>query len=129
MKIILNEGTQVEAQFRGFSVLTDQPETAGGQNAAPSPFDLFLASIGTCAGFYVQAFCRKREISMDGIELEMSFTRNDETRLIDRIQIDVDFPSTFPKKYIDACIKSAEQCTVKKHLQVPPSVVVRPRTG
>ena len=126
MRVRLGEGTRVEAQVRDFTVLTDQPEKAGGENTAPNPFELFLASIGTCAGFYVQAFCRKRDISTESIELSMSFARNDETKLIETIKITVEFPSDFPQQYIPACIKSAEQCTVKKHLQSPPEIVITP---
>jgi len=129
MKIRLGEGTKVEAKVREFTVLTDQIEKVGGANEAPNPFELFLASIGTCAGFYVQAFCRKKDLPTDGIELEMALDRNEETKLIETITIHVSFPAGFPAKYVDACIKSAEQCTVKKHLQNPPRVVVRAQTG
>ena len=124
MRVRLGQGTKVEAQIREFTVLTDQIEKVGGENEAPNPFELFLASIGTCAGFYVQAFCRKRDIPTDGIELSMSFDRNEETRLIQRITISISFPDSFPQQYISACIKSAEQCTVKKHLQNPPEVLL-----
>jgi len=126
MRIRLGQGTRVEALIRDHVLLTDQPEKAGGGNAAPNPFELFLASIGTCAGFYVQAFCRKRDIPTDGIELEMTFDRNEETKLIETIHIAVSFPEGFPEQYIPACIKSAEQCTVKKHLQDPPHIVLKP---
>ena len=40
---------------------TDQPAPAGG-DSAPSPFDLFLASIATCMGFY--AIFRNRAQSL-----------------------------------------------------------------
>jgi len=129
VRIRLGEGTKVEAQIRDHVVLTDQIEKVGGENAAPNPFELFLASIGTCAGFYVQAFCRKHKIPTDDIELEMALDRNEETKLIETITISVSFPPNFPRKYVPACIKSAEQCTVKKHLQDPPTVLLEAAAG
>ena len=54
MQIAFPGGVEVDAHFRGQTVLTDQPEKGGGQNLGPQPFDLFLASIGTCAGFCKQ---------------------------------------------------------------------------
>ena len=39
-------GSRVDAHFGPFAVATDQPPASG----APTPFALFLASIGTCAG-------------------------------------------------------------------------------
>ena len=72
MRIRFPGGTKVDAAFLGHVVHTDQPPASGGEGSAPSPFDLFVASIGTCAGYYVLAFCRKREIPTDGIELVLT---------------------------------------------------------
>ena len=62
MTINFLEDKKVSVEYRGHTIYTDQPRTAGGDGSAPAPFDLLLASIGTCAGFYVQFFCRKRSI-------------------------------------------------------------------
>jgi len=124
MEIHLPGGKRVEAKHRGFTIQTDQPEPAGGENGAPSPFDLFLASLGTCAGFYVLTFCQKRNIPTDKIRLSLETTRNDETRMLERVSIHVDLPSDFPERYVDACVRAAEQCTVKKHLQSPPHIAL-----
>jgi len=124
MRIRLPGGMKVEAEHRGFTIRTDQPEAVGGQNSAPSPFDLFLASLGTCAGYYVLAFCRKRDISTDGIELAMEVVRNEEKHRVDQVAITVHLPESFPERYVDACVRSAAQCTVKKHLQDPPEIIL-----
>ena len=50
-------GLKVDAEYRGFTIKTDQPFHEGGEGRRPAPFDLFLASLATCAGFYVLAFC------------------------------------------------------------------------
>jgi len=124
MKIRFPGGMRVEAEYRGHTIQTDQSETSGGAGSAPSPFDLFLASLGTCTGYYVLAFCRKRDIPTDEIELTMERTHNEEKHLIERIDIVVHLPETFPERYANACIKSAAQCTVKKHLQDPPEIAI-----
>jgi ribosomal protein S12 methylthiotransferase accessory factor len=120
---------RVEAEHRGFVIQTDQPESKGGENTAPSPFELFIASIGTCAGFYVLAFCRKRDIPTEGIELSLSMIRDEERHMVERIEIAVSLPDDFPEKYVNACVKSAEQCTVKRHLQDPPEIVLTAKRG
>ncbi|MFC2108850.1 OsmC family protein [Candidatus Bipolaricaulota bacterium] len=100
------------------------PCCAGGDGSAPGPFDLFLASIGTCAGYYVLAFCQQRSIPTDEIELTLGVIHNEERHMIERIDISVSLPESFPERYVAACIKSAEQCTVKRHLQEPPEIVL-----
>jgi ribosomal protein S12 methylthiotransferase accessory factor len=53
-------GARVDAHFGPYTVLTDQPPSGGGDGSAPTPFALFLSSMGTCAGIYVLGFCRQR---------------------------------------------------------------------
>jgi putative redox protein len=120
MQIELGEKQKVKASYKGFEILTDQPERAGGDNSTLSPFDLFLVSIGTCAGWYVKSFCQQRELSEEGIHLEQKTTVNKETRMIEKIDIEIHLPDDFPDKYREAIIKAAGACTVKKHiLQAP----------
>lgn len=120
MEIILAEKQQVIVNYKGFEILTDQPVKAGGDNAAPSPFDFFLISIGACAGWYVKSFCQQRNLSEEGIKVMMKTHRNPEKRMIDNIEIDINLPHDFPDKYRDAVIKAAGACTVKKHIADAP---------
>ncbi len=113
-------GKRVQAYYKGFTINTDQPEADGGENSAPSPFDLFLSSIGTCAGFYVLNFCRERDIPYQDIELILSTERNQATGLIGKISIELKLPTGFPKQYREAVVRVANLCTVKKHLADPP---------
>jgi len=92
MRITFPGGKKVQAEVRGFIVTTDQSEASGGDGSAPSPFDLFLASIGTCTGYYVMAFCQQREIPTDDIEVTMDLVRNAERHLIERIDIAISLP-------------------------------------
>lgn len=120
MEIILAEKQQVIVNYKGFEILTDQPVKAGGDNAAPSPFDFFLISIGACAGWYVKSFCQQRNLSEEGIKVMMKTHRNPEKRMIDNIEIDINLPHDFPDKYRHAVIKAAGACTVKKHIADAP---------
>jgi putative redox protein len=115
---------QVIAHVGEHKIITDQPLHGGGDNEAPSPFSLFLASIGTCAGIYVKSFCDQRGISSEGITITQKHSFNPATHMIDAINLQVNVPSSFPEKYHDAIIKVAEQCAVKKHLQSPPDIRV-----
>jgi len=121
MKITFHGGKKVHAEYNGFTHKTDQPAANGGENTAPSPFDLFLAALGTCAGFYVLSFCQQRGIDMAGIELRQGMERDPQTHLIGRIDIEIVLPASFPEKYRAAVVQAAQQCTVKKHLENPPS--------
>jgi ribosomal protein S12 methylthiotransferase accessory factor len=120
MEIVFSGGKKVDARYNGFTIKTDQPAFGGGDNSAPAPFDLFLASIGTCAGIYVLSFCQQRGISTDGIKLVQRMFRDEVSNGIGTISIEIQVPPEFPEEYKAAVIRSAELCAVKKHIQKPP---------
>jgi putative redox protein len=125
MTIDFPGGARVDAHFSGLTVPTDQPPQGGGQSAAPTPFDTFLASIGTCAGIYVLGFCRQRGISADGVQLVQRAEYDHATGLVSRIDLEILLPKEFPEKYKQAVILAADQCKVKKHLEHPPKIDVK----
>jgi putative redox protein len=118
MQITFGDGDRVDAVYKGKTIATDQ------EGPLPEPFELFLASIGTCTGYYVGKFCRSRDISTDGIQLELRRILVPESKMIERIEIDVQLPAGFPEKYRAAVVRAAKQCTVKKHLDQPPVIEV-----
>ena len=118
MEIELMGGDRVDARFGHYRVTTDQ----GG--SAPPPFRLFLASLGTCAGYYVQSFCRAREIPTEGIRIRQTSHTNRETHHVDDVRIEIELPDSFPDKYRAALLRSVDQCAVKRHLVEPPNVTV-----
>lgn len=125
MKIIFPGNKKVDAIYNGFRISTDQPAPGGGDGTAPAPFDLFLASLGTCAGIYVLGFCQQRGLPTEGIELTQRMEFDPVRRMISKVHLDIVVPEDFPEKYYDALIKSASLCAVKKHMEAPPAFEIR----
>jgi putative redox protein len=117
--------SRVDAHFGRFTVPTDQPPTA----SAPSPFDTFLASIGTCAGIYIVGFCRQRGLPTRDIRIVERVNHSPVTGMVERIELEIQVPPTFPEKYRDSLIRSAELCAVKKHLENPPKFEISTTLG
>jgi len=117
-------GARVDAHFGDFVVPTDQPPAGGGQGSAPTPFAVFLSTIGTCAGIYVLGFCRQRGIPTDGIRLVQRMQVDPATRLVNDVQVTIELPAGFPERYAEAVVRAAEQCAVKKHFEQPPVIHV-----
>lgn len=122
MEITFPGGVRVNAQHKGFEIATDQPEQNGGENSAPSPFDLFLVSLGTCAGFFALRFCQQRDLPTEGMRLSLAAEHNPETKRLDRVEITLNLPDGFPAKYRPAIIRATDQCAVKKALDDPPEI-------
>ncbi len=124
MEIYFDGNKKVNANWNGNIIKTDQPTQGGGEGTAPTPFDLFLASLGTCAGIYVKGFCDQRGLSSDNIKIIQKMSADPATRLINKIDLEIQLPESFPDKYKDAVINSANLCAVKRHLQQPPQFEV-----
>ena len=122
MKISFAGGKVVHAQTKGFTIVTDVPSEPGGEVSAPSPVDLLLASLGTCTSYYVLHFCEQRGLSLDRVGLSLDVDRDGETERIAKIRISIEVPSSFPDRYLDAIVKAASQCTVKKYLEDCPAI-------
>ncbi len=120
MEISFPGGKKVDATIKGFTVSTDQPERAGGEGSAPTPFDMFLSSLGTCAGIYAYGFCESKGISTEGLKLSMDVEKNREKRMIGKITMELTLPEGFPDKYKGAIVRSMDLCAVKKHMFEPP---------
>jgi len=113
-------GKKVNAEYRGFTISTDQSVPNGGEGSAPEPFMLFLASIGTCAGIYVYSFCQQRGIPTDNVHIVQHHEKNPDGHGIAKITLEIQVPEEFPAKYHTALIKAANLCAVKKHIQHAP---------
>jgi putative redox protein len=116
IEVYFDGGRKVNANINNFTVKTDQSQQSGGEGSAPEPFTLFIASIATCAGVYVQAFCKQRDIPSDGITLTMEYTTDPVAKMISEIVIEIKVPSDFPDKYESAVINAAAHCAVKRNL-------------
>jgi ribosomal protein S12 methylthiotransferase accessory factor len=120
MMIDFPGGARVDAHFRGHTVKTDQPTAGGGEDSAPSPFEVFLASIGTCVGIYILGFCKQRNLPTEGIRVIQRHHANRQTGLMEKIELEIQVPPSFPKQYYEALVRTAELCKVKKTLASPP---------
>lgn len=130
MKVTFPGGKKVNAKLNGRIIPTDQPVEGGGDGSAPSPFDYFIASLGTCAGIYVLSFCQERNIATEGLSLtqKMEFETDAAGRKrLAKVNMDIVLPPGFPDKYRNAIVKAAGLCSVKKALMAPPEFEISAR--
>jgi ribosomal protein S12 methylthiotransferase accessory factor len=126
--VTLPGGRRVDARLGAHVVRTDQPREKGGEDTAPSPFQHFLASIGTCAGIFVQGFCQKRGLPFEGIRiLERPSYAQDGT--LTGVDLEIRVPPDFPEKYHQALVRVADKCSVKKAIADQPRFAVRTVVG
>jgi len=117
-------GKRVDAHYGGRTVQTDQSVKNGGEGSAPEPFDLFFVSMATCVGIYVLEFCTTRDLNTDGLDVHLYSRFDPEEKRYPEISIDISLPQDFPGKYRKAIWRTANLCTVKKHILTPPEFTI-----
>ena len=121
--VTLPKNRRVDVQIGRHVLHTDQPAHNGGEDAAPSPFDVFLASIGACAGIFVQGFCATRKLPTEGVRI-VERPRFDEQGVLRGVDLRVEVPADFPERYREPLIRVIEQCSVKKAIAAQPEFTV-----
>jgi putative redox protein len=124
MEITFDGNKVITAHLNGHIIKTDQPLENDGENSAPAPFDLFQASIGTCAGIYIKSFCDRRQIPTDGIKIMQTMEYRDDKKIPSVFKLDIQLPAEFPDKYRDAVINAADLCLVKKTINIQPEFII-----
>jgi ribosomal protein S12 methylthiotransferase accessory factor len=124
IEISLPGGRRVDARVRSHVIHTDQPLEARGEDTAPTPFELFLASLGACAGIFVQGFCATRGIPTEGIRI-VERTEHGDDGVLRAVELELQLPASFPERYRAAVHAVVEQCSVKKAIAAQPAISVR----
>ena len=125
IKVSFPGNMKVDVEAGQFHIPTDQCREDGGQETAPEPFTLFLASIASCAGIYAKSFCDVRKIDTAAMGLKLQYFRRENQKRIDRIEMTLHVTRDFPGKYIKPVIKAMNGCTVK--IQLHPDIEVETR--
>ncbi len=121
--VTLPGGRRVEARVGAHVVRTDQPRDNGGEDTAPSPFEVFLASLGTCAGIFIQGFCARRGIPFGDIHVRETVAL-DAQGTLEKVRLTIELPPSFPQQYREALTRVVDQCSVKRAIQAQPSFEV-----
>ncbi len=123
--VVFSGNKKIDAQVEGFTIQTDQPVAGGGDGSAPSPYQVFLASLAACAGIYVVGFLQNRDLPLEGVRLVQHHFYDPTTRRLTKIEHEIFLPPSFPEKYREALARVVGMCAVKKTIMDPPEIEVK----
>lgn len=62
----------------GFTLLSDEPQGAGGQNAGPAPYSLLLASLGSCTAITLKMYADRKGWDIGRLKVSLTLSKDDE---------------------------------------------------
>jgi len=118
-------GEVYEVTVRGHRLVVDQPADVGGQDSAPTPTELFVASLASCVAFYAGRFLTRHGYSRDGLAVSAEYEMaSDRPARVSSISLRVRVPAGLPPQRRAALRAVVSHCTVHNSLASPPSVTI-----
>jgi putative redox protein len=105
--------------------VTDQPRDAGGDDAGPTPTELFVAGLAACVAFYAGRFLRRHLDTSVRFSVACSYDMSvDRPARVTAVRLTLDVPAALRDDVRDGLLRAAEHCTVHNSLQTPPDVLI-----
>lgn len=118
-------GVQLSAEIRNHRVLVDQPVEEGGQDQGITPVEMFVASLGTCIGYFAVRFCQRHKIPTAGLKIGMEWAYAEQPHRIGTIIAHVDLPGKLDPAMRDRLRKVLEGCTVHNSITITPKISIQ----
>lgn len=127
MSIIVNhcEKYTFEARTRDHLIRCDQPVTSGGSDAAMTPNEVFIASLGLSMAVYIQHFCRARNLPDEKFSIHLDWDQEENPVRLSRITACIHLPKEVPERYREALRHAAESCPLENTLRAVPRIEVQ----
>jgi uncharacterized OsmC-like protein len=115
-------------QSRNHLVLSDQPKANGGTDMGMTPPELFLASLGTCVGYYVAQYFDARMLKCEGLQINVQGEILTNPGRIGKIIIQIGLPVELKPDRLEVLLRTVNHCTVHNTLTHPPEIAVQVQT-
>ncbi len=117
---------QFQMNTRGHRIVSDQPVEQGGYDEGMTPPELFLASLGSCAGYYATQYLRKHKLAAEGTFLRVTCDKVKEpVPRMDNFKIEIEAPVELSAKHREGLHEAVEHCLVHNTLLHTPNISIQ----
>ena len=124
MRVEHRGGDRFDISVRGHIIAVDQPVRDGGDDTAPTPTELFVASLASCVAFYARRYLARHHLPTEGLAVEATFDMGSRPARVAGITLRVILPDGVPAERRDALLAVATHCTVHNTLETTPDVSI-----
>ena len=118
-------GFAQEIAIGAHRLVADEPTAVGGTDTGPDPYDLLLASLGSCTSMTVALYARRKQWPLEGVTVRLRHAKmhaadcNEcETRvgMIDRIELAIELAGPLTDEQRSRLLEIAGKCPVHRTL-------------
>jgi uncharacterized OsmC-like protein len=118
------DGDRFAIEARDHLLTVDQPLAAGGDDTAPTPTELFVASLASCVAFYARRYLARHDLPTTGLRVLAAYDLAQRPARVGSVSLDITLPDGVPGDQRDRLLAVASHCTVHNSLITPPQVTV-----
>jgi len=98
----------------GRTLIADEPESNGGQDAGLAPYDFLLSALAACTAITLRMYADHKGWPLKSVEVDLHFYRDGDTEIIDRI---VTLDGEFTLEQLERLAQVTERTPVTKTLK------------
>lgn len=114
----------VTIDTRGHEIVSDEPVSAGGQDAGAAPFGLLLAALGSCTAITLKMYAERKEWPLESVRVALAYFRDGESAGITRdLTITGDLDAAQTARLADIAERTPVTLAIKGGLAIATRVV------
>lgn len=113
---------QFDIAIRHHRFHVDQPVEDGGRDTAPTPTEMFVASLASCVAFYARRFLHRHGLSTEGLTVDAAYSMTTRPNRVGDISLLISVPGGVPEGRRKALLAVASHCTVHNSLLQSPDL-------
>lgn len=118
-------GDRFAIRIRDHVIHVDQPESDGGTDTAPTPTELFVASLASCVAFYARRYLSRHGLPDEGLAVSASSEFGAKPSRVASVVVTLTLPQGVPEEKRAPLLAVASHCTVHNTLEHPPEVRIQ----
>lgn len=116
IKVVRDLSGQMKHQvhIREHTLIADVDAATGGEDAGPSPHDLYDSALGACKALTMLVYAKRKNIPVENIEVTMERDDSQESKGIYKLTARVAFTGDITEAQRDDLLRIAGKCPLHK---------------
>jgi Predicted redox protein, regulator of disulfide bond formation len=100
------------------ALTADEPESLGGGNLGPAPFDLLVAALGACTAITLKMYAENKGWPLESLDVALTLSGGKDARRIDRVLTIAGLDDAQKAKLADVAERTPVTLTLKSGVPI-----------